>query len=71
MAVPLVRKFYASNDVESVTMRNLVAHLESELSRAVEKTRRRRVEVQKQLDDANLELKMVLRALKGGHLVQV
>ena len=43
----------------------------SELSRAVEKTRRRRVEVQKQLDDANLELKMVIRALNGGDLVQV
>ena len=43
----------------------------SELSRALEKTQRRRVEVQKQLDDASLELKMVLRALNGGHLVQV
>ena len=43
----------------------------SELSRALEKTRRRRIEVQRQLDDANLELKMVLRALNGGHLVQV
>ena len=43
----------------------------SELSRALEKTRRRRIEVQRQLDDANLELKMVLRALNHGHLVQV